>query len=113
MSGDLNIIVCNEGDSEQITRMNLDEDKIRAIFKQAKENKMTSQNKVAEKLHYRIKFDLTSMTDDQKHAVSEASAALGRAGISFDQGSDGLFRYWEFDWSLKGHVSIEARKPIE
>ncbi len=61
-------------------------------------------------LHYRVKFDLTKMTREQKDALSEAESALSRAGISFDMGGDGNVRDWEWDWSLNGPMTIEARQ---
>lgn len=66
---------------------------------------------VPEKLHYRVKFDLSKMTQDQKNDLSAAESALRAIGVTFDMGSDGNVRDWEWDWSLKGPISIEARIP--
>lgn len=65
----------------------------------------------AGKLHYRVKFNLAKMTQDQKNDLWGIESALRRIGITFDAGSDGDVRDWEWDWSLKGPISIEAREP--
>jgi len=71
-----------------------------------------------EALHYRVTFDLKKMNEDQVAALKRAEVELHNAGLEFDTGGSAgnesgpeATRDWEWDWSLKGPISIEARKP--
>lgn len=64
-------------------------------------------------LHHRVIFDMTKMDAGQKMTLFNIENMLNALGIEFDTGSDRKSRYWEWDWSLKGSVSIESRTPTE
>jgi len=64
-----------------------------------------------EELHYRIKFDLNRIPKGKLMVLYSVESLLSDMGIEFDTGSDRKSRYWEWDWSLKGPVSIESRTP--
>lgn len=55
----------------------------------------------------------------ERVAIDEAQAALRRAGITFDTGTDFVtgFRDWEWDYSLRGPLSVtfvgKNKKPEE
>lgn len=55
-----------------------------------------------------IKFKVSSK--EQLDHLFKAQAELRKAGISFDTGSGGGTRDWEFDWSLKGAEVFFKRK---
>ena len=55
-----------------------------------------------------IKFKVSSK--EQLDHLFKAQAELRKAGISFDTGSEGGTRDWEFDWSLKGAEVFFKRK---
>ncbi len=62
-----------------------------------------------------LHFDLTDATDEQKEALRRAQEALQEFGLYFDTstGFDNekqqTVRDWEWDWSLKGPVSVDFR----
>ena len=57
-----------------------------------------------------IRFD-TRAEGFSKEQLYKAEDALRKLGVSFDTGSGCLdgSRYWEWDWSLKGPVSVRFR----
>lgn len=49
-----------------------------------------------------VLIQLPFATQEQREKIFQIEKLLLEAGVSFDTGSDGITRDWEFDWSLEG-----------
>jgi hypothetical protein len=59
--------------------------------------------------HVLIQFDLSKVPLKKLFAIEKL---LLEIGVTFDTGAGFGFRDWEWDWSLKGPVTVTAKKPL-
>ncbi|NOQ49122.1 MAG: hypothetical protein GQ553_00435 [Nitrosomonadaceae bacterium] len=59
--------------------------------------------------HVLIQFDLDKVPLEK---LFEIEKKLLEIGVTFDTGAGFGSRDWEWDWSLKGPVTVTAKKPI-
>lgn len=90
------------------------------------EQKQGPDTKVQGGCQVNIRFDMAEMTDRQRGHVFEAEEHLRAAGVRFDTSADipvradddsvappPSTRDWEFDWSLKGPVTVTRKRPTD
>jgi len=59
--------------------------------------------------HVLIQFDLEKVSLEK---LFEIEKKLLEIGITFDTGAGCGKRDWEWDWSLKGPVTVTTKKPL-
>ena len=59
-----------------------------------------------EEAEVRLVFDIKELGAEGMEKLYKVQELLGELGVSFDTGSDGKYRDWEWDWSLSGPVKV-------
>jgi len=63
--------------------------------------------------HIIISFDLEKLGDEGRAKLFKIEKMFLDIGVSFDTGAGFGKRHWEWDWSLKGPVSINLVNKAE
>lgn len=60
-----------------------------------------------------IHFDLTMFKPEDLDKLFAAESLLRQIGVTFDTGSNGKTRDWEWDWSLNGPVKVSYKNFVD